>query len=248
MKRFWVCLVVFVFLLGCASKSKIAPRNAEEQFEIAKDKYQKKKYDEAVTEFYKVIFSYPGASFIDSAQFHLGMCYYWQEDYSLAIAEFKKLLSSFPTSRLADEAEYFIPLCNYYMSLKAPLDQEDTKLAVEGFANFLDYYPDSPYVPRAKRYLLEARSKLAEKAYRNGVLYIKLDQYPAALIYFNEVLDKYGDTKWAGKSIFRIAEVYQKQGERGKALEKYKELMQNYPQEELVKEAQKRIEKLEGKS
>jgi outer membrane protein assembly factor BamD len=248
MKSFWICLVVIVFLLGCASKSKMAPRNAEDQFGIAKDKYQKKKYDEAVTEFYKVIFSYPGASFIDSAQLYLGMCYYRQEDYSLAIAEFKKLLSSFPTSRLADEAEYFIPLCNYCMSLKAPLDQEDTKLAIEGFADFLDYYPDSPYAPRAKRYLLEARSKLAEKTYKNGILYIKLNECPAALIYFNEVLDKYGDTKWAGKSIFRIAEVYEKQGERTKALEKYKELVQNHPQEELVKEAQNKIEKLEGKS
>jgi outer membrane protein assembly factor BamD len=240
-------LVFLVFLVGCASKSKIVPRTAEEQFEIAKNKYQQKKYDEAVNEFYKLIFSHPGVSFIDSAQFYLGMCYYWQEDFSLAIAEFKKLLSSFPTSGLADDAEYFIPLCNYHMSLKAPLDQEDTKLAIEGFTNFLDYYPDSPYVPRAKRYLFEAHNKLAEKTYKDGILYIKLKEYPAALIYFNEILDKYGDTKWAGKSTFKIAEVYQKQGQPSKALEKYKELVENFPQDDLVKEAKKRIEKLEGK-
>ena len=248
MKRLCFCLVFLIFLSGCASRGKIAPRRAEEQFEFAKEKYQKKKYDEAITELYKVIFSHPGASFVDSAQFYLGMCYYWQEDYSLAIAELKKLLSSYPTSTLADEAEYYIPLCDYHMSSQPPLDQENTRLAIEGFTNFLDYYPDSPYVPRAKKYLFEARSKLAEKTYKNGLLYFRLKEYSASLIYFNEVIEKYGDTKWAGKSTFRIGEIYQKQGELGKALGKYKELVESFPQEELVKEAKKRIEKLEGKS
>ena len=247
MKRVCVCLIFFVFL-GCASKTALVPRTAEQQFEIAKQRYKQKKYDEAKLEFYKLIFSHPGVSFIDSAQFYLALCYYWQEDFSLAIAEFKKLLSSFPTSQLADDAEYYIPLCHYHISLKPTLDQENTQLAIEGFGNFLDYYPNSPYVPRAKRYLFKARNKLAEKAYKNGHIYTKLGQYDAALLYLNEVLDKYYDSKWAGKSLFKIAEIHQKRGELSKALEEYKELAKNFPQEEKVKEARKRIKQLEGKS
>ena len=248
MKRICVCLVFLILLGGCASKRALVSRTAEQQFEIAKEKYKQKKYDEARIEFYKVIFSHPGASFIDSAQFCLELCYYWEEDFSLAIAEFNKLLSSFPTSGLADDAEYYIPLCNYHMSLGPTLDQENTQLAIEGFGNFLDYYPNSPYVPRAKRYLLMARGKLAEKAYKNAYIYTKLGQYQPALMYLDEVLDKYGDTPWAGKATFKIAEIYQKQGELSKALEKYEELVEKFPQDEGVKEAKKRIEELEGKS
>ena len=247
MKRICVCLVFLVFLTGCASKMAMVSLSAKEQFGIAKDKYQQKKYSEAETEFYKVIFNHPGASFIDSAQFYLGLCYYRIEDYSLAIAEFKKLLSSYPTSLLADDAEYYIPLCDYFMSLKPTLDQENTKLAINGFIDFLDYYPDSPYVPRAKRYLLLCRNKLAEKAYGNGCIYIKLNQYQPALIYLNEVLDNYKDTEWAGKSLFKMGEIYQKQGEFGKALEKYKEMVDSFPRDDKISEAKKRITKLEGK-
>jgi len=248
MKKICLCLIFLIFLGGCASKIALVPRTAEQQFKIAQEKYQQKKYDEAINEFYKLIFSHPGASFIDSAQFYLGLCYYWQEDFSLAIAEFKKLLSSFPTSQLADDVEYYIPLCNYHMSLKSVLDQENTQLAIEGFRNFLDYYSNSPYVPRAKRYLSKARNKLAEKTYKNGYIYAKLGQYEAALIYLNEVLDKYYDTQWAGKSLFKIAEIHQKRGELSKALERYKELVEKFPQDQKVEETKERIKELEGKS
>jgi len=248
MKRICICLVFLFFLAGCASKMTMVSLTAEEQFNVAKKEYQQRKYDEAMTEFYKVIFNHPGAGFIDSAQFYLGSCYYRTEDYSLAIAEFKKLLSIYPTSLLADDAEYYIPLCNYFMSLGPTLDQENTQLAIEGFTSFLDYYPESPYVPRAKRYLSICQNKLAEKTYRNGCIYVKLGQYQPALIYLNEVLDKYRDTEWAGRSLFEIGEIYQKQGEPSKALEKYKELVNDFPENERIEETKKRIAKLEGKS
>ncbi len=248
MKKAYLFLVLAVLLGGCSSKVAMRSLSAEEQFRVAKEKYQKKKYEEARTEFYKLIFNYPGVSFIDSAQFCLAMCYYGQEEFSLAEAEFKKLLGSFPSSELADDAEYFIPLCNYRLSLRPTLDQENTQLAIDGFSNFLNYYPGSPYVPRAERYLIQAQEKIAEKTYRNGYLYARLERYDAALIYLNEVLDKYHASKWAGRSLFLMAEILQKQGEIGKALEKYKQLLEDFPNETSAKQAKKRIEKLEGKS
>ncbi|MFQ6032701.1 MAG: outer membrane protein assembly factor BamD [Candidatus Zixiibacteriota bacterium] len=243
----YLSLFFLVFLMACGPKQINIVLDAEDQFALAKREFEKKNYDQAIIEFQKLIFNYPGAVFIDSAQYLLGMSYFNQKDYPLAVVEFNKLLSSFPTSQLSDDAAFMVAFSDFKMSPKAELDQKHTLQAIEELQRFLDDYPTSDRREEAFDLLNRCRSKLAKKAYKNGWLYFKRKQYEAALIYLKDVINGYHDTKWAAPAQFQIAEVYFKQKKYDQAKKEYEKFLQNFPQSKLAKKAKKRLEKLNSK-
>ncbi len=240
-------LFLLVFSMACGPKQTNLILDAEDQSALAKREFEKKHYDQAVIEFQKLIFNYPGAVFIDSAQYLLGMCYFNQKDYPLAIVEFNKLLSSFPTSQLSDDAAFMVAFCDFKMSARSELDQRHTLKAIEELRSFLDDYPVSDRAKEAFDLLKECRSKLAKKAYKNGRLYFKRKQYEAALIYLKDVINGYHDTKWVAPAQFQIAEVYFKQKKYDQAKTEYQKFLENFPQDKLAKKAKERLEKLNQK-
>ena len=240
-------LFLLVFSMACGPKQINVVLDAEDQFALAKREFEKKNYDQASIEFQKLIFNYPGAVFIDSAQYLLGMSYYNQEEYPLAIVEFNKLLSSFPTSQLSDDAAFMRAFGDFKMSAKAELDQKHTLQAIEELQSFLDDYPASDRAKEAFDLLKECRFKLAKKAYKNGHLYFKRKQYEAALIYLKDVINGYHDTEWAAPSQFQIAEVYFKQKKFDQAKTEYQKFLESFPQDKLAKKAKERLEKLNSK-
>ena len=245
------CKIIFVifsswgiFIFGCASRNIKPMPDANTQFEIAKRVYNRKHYYDSVIEFQKLILNYPGYAFIDSAQYLLAMSHFKDKDYASAAAEFRKLVSSFPTSSLADESFFMVALCDFQLSPKSELDQKYTFTAIEGLESFLDEYPESELVSQVKELLLEARSKLAKKAYKTGELYVKLKDYDGALIYLDEVIDNYSDTPWAGWALFQKGEVYRLKKINNDAKEYYQKVISDYPQSEAAKKAQERLQKL----
>jgi outer membrane protein assembly factor BamD len=241
-----LCLSLFfiVFSMACGPKQASLILDAEDQFALAKREFEKKHYEQAVIEFQKLIFNYPGAVFIDSAQYLLGVSYFDQKDYPSAVTEFNKLLSSFPTSLLSDDAAFMVAFCDFKMSARAELDQERTSRALEELKSFLDDYPESERTKEAQDLLTECRSKLAKKAYENGRLYFKMRQYEAALIYLNDIINEYHDTKWAPPAQFHIAEAYFKQKKFDQAKEEYQKFLENFPEDKLAGKAKARLEKL----
>jgi outer membrane protein assembly factor BamD len=239
-----VCLFFLVLAMACGPKAPSLILDAEDQFALAKREFEKKSYDKAVIEFQKLVFNYPGAVFIDSAQYLLGMCYFNQKDYPSALGEFNKLLSSFPTSQLSDDAAFMLAFCDFKMTSRAELDQERTLKAVEELKTFLDDYPGSERTNEAQDLLNECRSKLAKKVYETGRLYFKMKQYDAALIYLKDVINEYHDTKWAAPAQFHIAETYFNQKKYDEAKEEYQKFLENFPEDKLAGKVKGRLEKL----
>jgi outer membrane protein assembly factor BamD len=62
---------------------------------------------------------------------------------------------------------------------------------------FLEDFPQSELVQVAENSIATLRIKLAEKDYEVGRLYLKLEEYESALIYFRSVLINYYDTDFA---------------------------------------------------
>jgi len=247
-KLLWcMSLLLLLFLMACGPKQTNLILDAEDQFALAKREFEKEHYNQAVIEFQKLIFNYPGAAFIDSAQYLLGMSYFNEQDYPLAVVEFNKLLSSFPTSLLSDDAAFMVAFSDFKMSARAELDQKHTEQAIEELQRFLDDYPASDRMEEAQELLRESRSKLAKKAYKNGRLYFKMKNYESALIYLKDVVNGYHDTKWAAPAQFQIAEVYFKQNKYDQAKEEYQKFLEDFPQDKLAKKAKERLKKLNSK-
>ena len=62
---------------------------------------------------------------------------------------------------------------------------------------FIDDFPESDLIPDAEDAILSSRLKLAQKDYESGRMYLKLEEYESALIYFQSVLNHYYDISFA---------------------------------------------------
>ena len=238
------CLLYSVFGIGCGPKAPKIILDAEDQYALAKREYDKKHWDQAALELQKFILNYPGVSFIDSAQYLLGLTYFNQTEYPLAIGEFSRLLSSYPTSPLADDAAFKAAESDFKMSPKAELDQEHTQKAMDELNNFLNDYPQSDRREEALQLLNKCRAKLAFKAYKAAYLYCKMRHYESALIYLRQVTNEYHDTEWAKSAQFQIAEVLYKEKKYDQAKGEYQKFLQDFPNDELAQKVNKRLEKI----
>ncbi len=244
-KSFVLLIIFSSAVFSSCGTTKVQPiPDAETQFEVAKREFQKKHFSEAVTEFRKLVFNYPGFAKIDSAQYLLAMSYFKNDEYAFAIGEFKKLISSFPSSSLADDASFMIGKANLELSPKPSLDQTYTYHAIEALEAFLEDYPESDLVPEAEDLLRKSKDKLAQKAYKNGELYVKLRDYQAALIYLEEVLEKYPESRWSSWALYQKGEVKRLQKINGAAKEFYQKVIEDYPESKAAEKAKQRLGEL----
>lgn len=234
--------VMIVLSAGCGSKGVKLVTNAGDQFNLAKKEYDKEHWLKSIDGFQKVIFNFPGADIVDTAQFYLSMSYYNNKDYELGAVEFRRLMTNYPQSAYYDEAQFMSGMC-YLKNTPGHygLDQEDLKKAIQQLQDFIIDNPDSPMVEKAEKAINDGMTKLARKEYENGMLYFKLHQYKSAKIYFQYVIDNYTGTGYAAKSLFKLAEASFKQKEFTEALTNFNNFIAIYPENELVPKAEEFI-------
>jgi len=238
---------IWAGFLGCGPAPPKMQLDAEDQFLLAKKKYDEHKYLDAQTEFQKLIWNFPGSDYVDEAQFYLAECFFYQEDFPSAIHEYQRLLNNYSQSPFVDIAQYKVGLSYYKQSLPAQLDQDFTHKAIRELETFLEEYPNSEQVPEAQNLLFASRTKLAHKEYLSGRLYYKMGEYASALIYFEEILETYPDTKWADDAQFAIGECYRRQKKWTQALKSYQQLLEMSSSESLVRRTKNRIDEVEKK-
>lgn len=221
--------------------------DAEDRYLLAKRLLEKGDCLEAIQEFQKVIFNFPGSDFVDDAEFGLGEAHYCLKDYALAASEYRRVLRDYPLSPYADDAQYMLGMCYYDQSMPSSLDQEYTHKAIQAFQKYIDEFPDSDLLDQAREKLRLCRDKLAKKDFDTGRLYLKLEYFQAALISFNEMLTQYPDSKWAAEAQYSIGEVYERQKRYDEALAAYKKVVKDYPTERAAEKAMKKIEDLKEK-
>jgi outer membrane protein assembly factor BamD len=224
-----IYIILSVFIYGCSSSegSDIKTDDPEQAFRTAKRKYDDKDYLEAIDDFSLIKVKFPGTSVSDKAQFYLADSYYQREEYILAAYEFEGMLKNYPLSPLLPETRYKLGLCYFNLSPKYSLDQEFTHYAVEELELYIELYPEDKNVRDAEKKLNELKNKLAYKNYRTGILYMKMDDYKAAALYFKSVYEEYVDSEWADDAMLGEAEALinaKKNDEAKRVLERFRRL------------------------
>jgi|WetSurMetagenome_2_1015567.scaffolds.fasta_scaffold258081_2 outer membrane protein assembly factor BamD len=188
---------VFLFLDGCGSSNLTKILSAEERFAMGKAKFDDEDYLEAITEFEIVKMQFQGSAVADDAQYYLAECRFKREEYLLAAMEYQTLKSSMPSSSFAPSAQYKIGLCYYNLAPNSFLDQEYTNRAIDEFQAFIEYYPKDDLAPDATMKIKELTDRLSKKLYDIADLYMILEYYKSATIYYTIVFEKYNDTQYA---------------------------------------------------
>jgi len=242
-------LTLITVITSCgAGGSSANALTAEEQFARAQKLYKRKKYFESAEEFQKVVYNYPGANIIDTAQFYLAKSYLEDEQYELAAVEFERLVKNYPRSDFAPDSRF---LAGYARYLAAPkhygLDQTELRNAIRMMEDFVVDYPDSRMVPKAKEALNEAYTRLAKKVFKSAMVYVHMGAYESALIYFQRVLDEHPGTAFAPLALLEMGKVQFKMNELTKAATTLNTFLAKYPDHVRAREAQKELKKVESK-
>jgi outer membrane protein assembly factor BamD len=238
--KYWKLLMIgcVVLLVGCAGQQHKLLPDARSQYQRALDKYESGHYDDAILEFQKVLFSYPGLNFIDSAQYYFAMSYYQRGDYHLAINEFRRLITQFTGSALSDDAQYMIGK-SYLESApgNTGLDQSDTEQAIKELQAFVEDYPNSDRQADGEKLLHQAQDKMVKKLYDEAHQYYRLGAHKSARLYFEMIVTEHSDSKYVPKALYMLAKVDMDEKKYTDARDKLKNLLSAFPDSDKVKDA-----------
>jgi len=210
-----LALLLTVFGCGAALRER---EGGHADFDGAKAAYDRGDWLEASLNLKAYVEQYPGTDRTDDALFYLGMAYFRSKDYALASTQFDRLTRDFPQSPFQPDAMFYLARCDDLESRPALLDQTETQRAIDRYRQFLDLYPEHALAAQARERMARLTDRLAEKRFRSGRLYAKLDQRQAASIYLSSVLDEYPQSRWAGDAAVLLADVLLEMGKREEAI------------------------------
>lgn len=234
---FLTAVLLALFFFGC-SRSRSSDLNniddPDKAFALAMKNYDSKDYLDAIEDFSLMKVKFSGTRVSDKVQYYLGMSYLMQEEYILAAYEFEYLLKNYTTSSLAVDGRYRLALCYYGMSPKYSLDQTYTYQAITELKNFLELYPTDKNAPEAEKKIKELRNKLAYKELKSAELYSTMEDYKAATIYYENVVNEYFDTDWADDALYGKIQTLVTRGKITEAKAEVERFETRFPKSDLL--------------
>lgn len=212
LKKYALAVEAYQLVIDKYPFSDLGPKVVEQQYTIADMLVEGKIRDSKLAEtllgtehkvveiFRKVIKNDPYGQYAAVSQYKIGLFFQARGEYQLARDEFEKTLNDYPDSPWAASAKYQIALSDSKRSVEPQYDQQVTNVAVAGFEDFIKTSPDSELSQEAQAQIKRLREKEAENNYVVAEFYRKAKKYASAKVYYNLILDQYGDTIWALKA------------------------------------------------
>ncbi len=161
--------------------------------------------------FRAVIKNAPYGDLASPAQYKIGLYLQEKKMYQESRDEFEKVINDYPDSEWSKAAKFQIAVSDSERSTDAQYDQKITKVAIEEFNEFVENYPDAELSAKAKEQIYELREKEAENNFVVARFYEKHKNYKAAKIYYQTVVDDFGNSSWASKALKKIREMSAKE-------------------------------------
>jgi len=184
-------------LMSCGSSEVTQNFSAEDRFAMGMKKFGDGDYLEAISDFQNITLQFPGSSVADKAQYYIGECHFKRSEFLLASEAYQTLRRTMPASPLVASAQYKIALCYYNLSPTQPLDEKYLNNAIDEFQAFLEYYPKDENASDADAKIKELKVRLAKRCFETADLYMRMEYFRSATIYYDLVIEKYYDTQYA---------------------------------------------------
>lgn len=186
-----------VGLTGCGgSDSAVDEVTTAERFEKGMAELEDGDYQTAAEQFEVILLQDPASEYADDAQYYLGETHYRNESYKLAAFHFNRVTRDFPSSPHYKRALYLTGECYYEVSPQFERDQTETENAIRQFEAFRKIYPRDSLSTVAQDRIESLRSKLAHRLYYIADHYMNRDEYEAAEIYFQRLVDEFPGSEY----------------------------------------------------
>ena len=166
-------------------------------------------------------------------QYDWALQFFNQKDWDRSIEEFEKLEDTFPTSRLAAEAVYYQAL---------GWEQKDSPAkAADAYQKLVDRYPYSDRIKDAIKNEFEIANEFAGGGKVKMLGMPLLPGHEKAVELYNHIIKNAPFGSYGDQAQYKLAELYQTQGEYELALKAFQAVVDEYPNSELVPKAKYQI-------
>jgi outer membrane protein assembly factor BamD len=224
--KFLLIALLSITIISCKSTDDAKYATDEEVYLNGLKYFKDKKYQLALETFDIISLQYPASKYADDAQYYIAEINFAEEKYVLAEFNYQKLVRNYPASDYTKTATYQVALCNYFLSPTYDRDQQYTQSAIKAFQEFQMLYPADSLSKEANGKIQELRDKLAYREFYTAEIYQKLDSPISSILYYDEVIKNFQDTKYYEPAFFgKINTLY-----NIKRYEQIKSLIQIYKQ------------------
>jgi outer membrane protein assembly factor BamD len=157
--------------------------------------YVRKDYDHAQQIYEELFPIFKASAQFEDLYYKFAYCSYYLKDYTNAENLFKGFVEVFPNSQRAEEMEYMRAYVFYKQSPKPQLDQTNTTKTIGFMQAFINTHPGSARIKDASEIIDKCRAKLELKDFESAQLYFDVEQYKAASLTFNLLLNSYPDSE-----------------------------------------------------
>ncbi len=153
--------------------------------------------EKALEIYEQVIKNGPFSPVAPEAQYRIGQTQETLKEYLLAVKAYEKVIERYPRHTQAEMAAFAIGRAYQREAQRAEYDQNAANQSIIAFTDFLVRYPQSERAPLARQYLIEMQQEQARGLFQIARFYEKQHKLQAALVYYNEILERAPQTTWA---------------------------------------------------
>ena len=164
--------------------------------------------DKTVQMYEKLIANGPYSEVAPKAQLNIGAAREKQSDFPAAVKAYETAADKYHDRRqVAADALFKAGLAYLKQAKTAEYDQSIAGQAIATFTDFVTLYPQDPRVPEAQSHIASLRTEQARGSMLVARFYEKNRQWNGALVYYNEVLVRDPQSKYAEEARQRIEQI-----------------------------------------
>jgi outer membrane protein assembly factor BamD len=148
-----------------------------------------------VVEIYQTIIkAAPFGPYAPLATFHCGLAREKQKKWPEAVKYYDEILDKYPKNDLIDDAQYQIGYVWSKAARQPEYDQTAAQKGIEAFQDYLARFKRSDKTEQATENIAMLQQRLSGGSLSVAKFYDKAGNYPAALVYYNEVITQTPDS------------------------------------------------------
>ncbi len=214
---------------------------ADDLYSKGEDELSRGNYEDARTNFRRIVERHPDSSLAPRARFLIGEAYYREGEFDKAIKEFESFMAFYPRQVIADLVQYRLAM-SYYDQMK-PVEQDQglAVKALEAFKKLVREYPQSRYAPDALAKIDICRGRLAQKELWVATYYYNQGNVGAARQRLEGLLKEYPRTLVVPEALFLMAEIHRREGRPDQAQRLLQRLADEYSYTEWGRRAARQL-------
>jgi len=242
----WLSLFLTVLLavavVGCA------PKNPHPigTFDRGAFYAEQGKNIEAVAALESFVRHNPTDSLASEAQYLKAMTYLEMEEFPLAVVEFQILRKDFPNSPRYEDAMFQEGVGYFEQVGKIERDVTGAYEARLQFLKFSQEFPSSIHMPEAVSYMQEISDLLVRKRLEQAKVFGQLKRPLAQVQVYEDLLENEAGSSLIPEVLMKRAEVANKLDDPDTAGRMYERLINEFPDSDLVADAQRGLQRLDA--